>query len=80
MSEGSEIFQFSSVLVVYVYLRPGRSVFSASCNFIRETAILTSLGIQNKDTSSYPSIVFMVRLSSVVILQLRFVYTFTECN
>ena len=67
MSEGSEIFHFSSVPVVYVYLRPGRFVFSASCNFVRETAILTSLGIQIKDTSSYPSIVFMVRLSTVVI-------------
>ena len=67
MSEGSEIFQFSSVPVVYVYLRHGRSVFSASCNFVRETAILTSLGIQSKDSSSYPSIVFMVRLSSMVI-------------
>ena len=67
MSEGSKIFHFFSVPVVYVYLRSGRSVFSASCNFVRETAISTSLGIQSKDTSSYPSIVFMVRLSSVVI-------------
>ena len=50
-----------------MYLRFGRSVFPASSNFVRETAILTSLGIQSKDTSNYPSIVFMVRPSSVVI-------------